>query len=549
MISGGRVVALAERGEGGRADELIDARGLVALPGAIDMHAHFEDPGHTEREDFTTGTMSAAAGGITTVIEHPLTYPPVTTTALYREKREMASAQGRRRLRALGRAHPDLDPRDPGPAGRGRDGLQGLHAGTRTPRTRTSRTPSSSRACTRSRPSAASCSCTPRATRCCRRASRACGPRAAATRSPTTRRGRRSSRRRRCTARSTSHATSACGSRSCTSRAPSAPSSCARRSAPGRPATMEICPHHLLLDLDDLVRLGPYGVCAPALRERALVERLWDAVRDGTADCLVSDHAASTLRREGGRLGRHLRLAARLPGDAGDGAARARRGLPSPRHAARRLRALLVDQRGAHQRHVSAQGHAAARRRRRHRALRPRGRVAGRRREPAVLQEPVVAVRRPARACARRAHARARRDGLRRRRDPRRAGLRALPLLPRRLLARRRRDENGLLPRALPAQRQCEGRCGCALRGRLGACRRAAARARLHDPADALPGARVRRAAPLLGGARAVRHARLPRALPPPRRADRDADPRRSRSRSARRRRSASTAARRWASS
>jgi allantoinase len=63
----------------------------------------------------------------------------------------------------------------------------------------------------------------------------------------------------------------------------------------GRPATMEICPHHLLLDLDDLVRLGPYGVCAPALRERALVERLWDSVRDGTADCLVSDHAASTL--------------------------------------------------------------------------------------------------------------------------------------------------------------------------------------------------------------------------------------------------------------
>ena len=63
------------------------------MPGAIDMHAHFEDPGHTEREDFTTGTMAAAAGGITTVIEHPLTYPPVTTTELYREKREMASGK------------------------------------------------------------------------------------------------------------------------------------------------------------------------------------------------------------------------------------------------------------------------------------------------------------------------------------------------------------------------------------------------------------------------------------------------------------------------
>ena len=71
-------------------DELIDASGLVVMPGAIDMHAHFEDPGHTEREDFTTGTMAAAAGGFTTVMEHPLTYPPVTTAELYRQKREMA---------------------------------------------------------------------------------------------------------------------------------------------------------------------------------------------------------------------------------------------------------------------------------------------------------------------------------------------------------------------------------------------------------------------------------------------------------------------------
>ncbi len=90
VIDGGRVAAIADPGCGGDADELIDASGLIVMPGAIDMHAHFEDPGHTEREDFTTGTMSAAAGGFTTVMEHPLTYPPVTTAELYREKREMA---------------------------------------------------------------------------------------------------------------------------------------------------------------------------------------------------------------------------------------------------------------------------------------------------------------------------------------------------------------------------------------------------------------------------------------------------------------------------
>ena len=68
-----------------------------------------------------------------------------------------------------------------------------------------------------------------------------------------------------------------------------------REKAEGRPVSMEICPHHLLLDLGDLERLGPYGMCAPALRDRPLVEELWGSVLDGTADCLVSDHSAYTL--------------------------------------------------------------------------------------------------------------------------------------------------------------------------------------------------------------------------------------------------------------
>lgn len=59
--------------------EIIDATGLLVLPGAIDPHVHFNTPGYTEREDFTHGSMSAAAGGITCVIDMPDTsIPPVT---------------------------------------------------------------------------------------------------------------------------------------------------------------------------------------------------------------------------------------------------------------------------------------------------------------------------------------------------------------------------------------------------------------------------------------------------------------------------------------
>jgi allantoinase len=66
----------------------------------------------------------------------------------------------------------------------------------------------------------------------------------------------------------------------------------------GLRATSEVCPHHLLLDLDDLVRLGPYGRCAPALRPRELVEAMWARVLDESLTSLVSDHCAYTIEEK-----------------------------------------------------------------------------------------------------------------------------------------------------------------------------------------------------------------------------------------------------------
>lgn len=70
------------------ATEVIDLEGKIVMPGVIDPHVHFQDPGFTEREDFAHGTMAAAAGGVTTVLSHPLDRPATTTFQALREKEE-----------------------------------------------------------------------------------------------------------------------------------------------------------------------------------------------------------------------------------------------------------------------------------------------------------------------------------------------------------------------------------------------------------------------------------------------------------------------------
>ena len=56
-----------------------DAKGCVVMPGFIDMHAHFRDPGLTYKEDIKSGSMAAAAGGYTTVVLMPNTKPVVSS--------------------------------------------------------------------------------------------------------------------------------------------------------------------------------------------------------------------------------------------------------------------------------------------------------------------------------------------------------------------------------------------------------------------------------------------------------------------------------------
>jgi allantoinase len=297
VIEDGRIAQIARDRAAPDCDEVIDATGLYVFPGAIDPHAHFEDPGHTEREDFSTGTMAAAAGGITTVIEHPLTYPAVTTAKLYREKREMAKRKvvvdfglwGALTPPSLPEMHgqwedgaggfkafmPFSEPAYPHVedaeflAGMREvlsfDGLVLVHAENDSMlRANHARLQSEGRrdplAHHESRPPFVEEEAVHRALYLAEHA----GVRIQIV-----------------------HVSSPVSADLVKQ---------ARRN--GVRASMEVCPHHLLLDLDDLVRLGPYGRCAPALRDRRQVERLWDYVLDGTADSLVSDHCAYTIEEK-----------------------------------------------------------------------------------------------------------------------------------------------------------------------------------------------------------------------------------------------------------
>ncbi len=70
--------------------KMIDAKGKVILPGFIDPHVHFRDPGFPHKEDFQTGSMAAAAGGVTTVLDMPNTNPSTFKLHDLEEKRHIA---------------------------------------------------------------------------------------------------------------------------------------------------------------------------------------------------------------------------------------------------------------------------------------------------------------------------------------------------------------------------------------------------------------------------------------------------------------------------
>ena len=90
-IKDGVITAVGDEAAMPEARETLDATGMHVLPGAIDVHVHFRDPGYPHKEDFESGTAAAAFGGVTTVFDMPNTIPPTGTAEILAAKHRIAA--------------------------------------------------------------------------------------------------------------------------------------------------------------------------------------------------------------------------------------------------------------------------------------------------------------------------------------------------------------------------------------------------------------------------------------------------------------------------
>ncbi|MEU1850571.1 allantoinase AllB [Streptomyces sp. NPDC019990] len=274
--------------EGARLEDLGDH---VLLPGLVDTHVHVNDPGRTEWEGFWTATRAAAAGGITTLVDMPLnSLPPTTTVAHLRTKQRVAAGKAHIDVGFWGGALPDnvkdlrplheagvfgfkafLSPsgvdefphleRDPLARSMGEiaafDGLLIVHA--EDPYLLSS-------------------------------APQRGGPRYA---------DFLASRPRH--AEDTAIAELIREAKALDARvhvlhlsSSDALPLIAQAKAEGVRLTVETCPHYLTLTAEEVPDGASEFKCCPPIREAANQDLLWQALADGTIDCVVTDHSPST---------------------------------------------------------------------------------------------------------------------------------------------------------------------------------------------------------------------------------------------------------------
>jgi len=93
LIRGGAVAEVAEGLSAPDGCDVLDASGKLVFPGIVDPQVHFREPGNEHKEDLASGSLTAVAGGVTTVMEMPNTKPPTTSVRALEDK--LSRAEGR----------------------------------------------------------------------------------------------------------------------------------------------------------------------------------------------------------------------------------------------------------------------------------------------------------------------------------------------------------------------------------------------------------------------------------------------------------------------
>lgn len=290
-VEEGRVLLEGDAAWGAPAGAVLDFGERLVVPGAVDPHVHFRDPGSPEKEDFGSGTAAAALGGVTTVLDMPNTSPPTFTPEALADKRARAEAKAHVDfgLHAgldengdalaifpaatsvkvyLGATTGHLLVRDPGLV---RRALEAAAAAGRTVAFH-----AESQACLERHahladdtyPSHAASrppTCEAEAIRLIRQAAEGTGARV-----------------------HIAHLTTKLG----------------LEALAGSGFTAEVCPHHLLFTQDRLREGGRFKM-NPPLRAPEDVQALWAGLRDGRIACLASDHAPHTPREKAAERNPH----------------------------------------------------------------------------------------------------------------------------------------------------------------------------------------------------------------------------------------------------
>ena len=270
------------------ADAVALASDEVLLPGLVDTHVHVNEPGRDDWEGFATATCAAAAGGITTIVDMPLnSIPPTTSAGALRIKREVAAGKVRVDVGFWGGAVPGSAASLAALHANGAFGFKAFLVDSGVPEfppldraglgaVMAQAAALGSVVLVHAEDAAAIAAAPPAAGRSYASFLASRPPAAEVT-----------------AIAQVIDAAQRAGARAHVlhlSAADALPLLEAARSR-GAAITVETCPHYLALAAEDIPDGATPFKCCPPIRERANRERLWQALRDGIIDCVVSDHS------------------------------------------------------------------------------------------------------------------------------------------------------------------------------------------------------------------------------------------------------------------